>query len=586
MRFLLVAVNSKYIHTNPAVYSLRAYAQAAGLPEGAEVVVKQYTINEPVGGILQDIYREKPDFIGFSCYIWNISTIRQLTADLCRILPDVPVWLGGPEVSWHPRKVLQQMPGIAGIMTGEGEEVFRRLIGTYCGNGSLDEIPGIVYRQNGQVQAHKPADLLDFSSVPFPYEDLQEFDNKIVYYESSRGCPYRCSYCLSSIDKKVRFRDLGLVYQELDFFLQHKVKQVKFVDRTFNARPDRSLAIWQYLLEHDNGCTNFHFEISADLLTEAELALMAQMRPGLIQLEIGVQTTNPDTLEAICRHASFEQIAAAVNRIKAMGTVHQHLDLIAGLPYEDYESFGRSFDQVYGLKPDQLQLGFLKVLHGSPMYEKAQEYGIVYGEYAPYEVLFTRWLSYEDVLRLKAVEEVVEIYYNSGQFQTAVACLESCFSRPFALYEALGAFCQKETQGYQAHSRIRHYERLLAFAETIPGMDRPALICALVHDCYLRENCKSRPAFAPAEGIPGKEAARIFYQRESANPLYLKDYTEYNSKQMAHMTHLENYPVNVFRLQQGEVVYEPVTVLYDYARRDTFHHDGKAWLVRLEDADM
>ncbi len=605
MRFLLAAVNSKYIHTNPAIYSLKAYAQAAGMPDGAEVVLAQYTINEPIEGILQGIYREKPDVIGFSCYIWNISIIRQLAGDLSRILPHVPIWLGGPEVSHEPETVLQEMPGVTGIMTGEGEESFWRLLSFYSGAGKIQDVPGIVWRMNGrgtperdeeqhtdeirgitesgteQVMRQGAVSLPDFSAMPFPYEHLEDFANRIIYYESSRGCPYRCSYCLSSIDRKVRFRSLELVYRELDFFLTHKVKQVKFVDRTFNARPARSLAIWQYLTEHDNGITNFHFEISGELLTEEELFLFEKMRPGLIQLEIGVQTTNPETLQGISRHASFEKIAEAVKRVKSTGKVHQHLDLIAGLPYEDYESFGHSFDQVYGLKPDQLQLGFLKVLKGSPLYEKAGEYGIVYRAYPPYEVLFTKWLSYDDMLRLKAVEEVVELYYNSGQFQTAIGYLEQFFARPFELYEALGDFCEREKKGYEAHSRIRQYERLLAFGETIPAADRQVLICALVHDCYLRENCKSRPSFAPAEGIPEKEAVRSFYQREGEKPLYLTSYISYNSRQMANMTHLERYPVNVFLLRQGQVVYEPVTVLYDYAVRDTFHHDGAAWQVTL-----
>lgn len=582
MRFLLVAVNSKYIHTNPALYSLKAYAQAAGMPDGAEVVLAQYTINEPIEGILKGIYKEKPDVIGFSCYIWNVSTIRRLTGDLSRVLPKVPIWLGGPEVSYQPEIVLQEMPGAAGVMTGEGEETFWRLLSFYCGIGRIDEIQGITWRQGMEMIYHAPAPLLDFSTVPFPYENLNDFSNRIIYYESSRGCPYRCSYCLSSIDKRVRFRNLGLVYRELDFFLEHKVKQVKFIDRTFNAKPARSLAIWQYLMEHDNGITNFHFEISADLLTEEEFSVFEKMRPGLIQLEIGVQTTNPETLKAICRYASFEKIGAAVRRVKKIGTIHQHLDLIAGLPYEDYESFGYSFDKVYVLKPDQLQLGFLKVLKGSPMYEKAEEYGIVYGEYPPYEVLFTKWLTYDDILRLKAVEEAVELYYNSGQFQTTIAYLERFFERPFALYEALGNFCEREKDGYQAHSRIRQYERLLSFAEEIPGVDRSVFISALVHDCYLRENCKSRPSFAPAEGIPEKEAARIFYQKEAECPLYLKSYISYNSRQMANMTHLECYPIDIFRLRQGEVVYEPVMVLYDYAVRDTFHHDAAVWQVGLE----
>lgn len=581
MRFLLVAVNSKYIHSNPAIYSLRAYAQTEGIPENGEVVLAQYTINEQVEDILHRIYEEKPDVIGFSCYIWNIRYVRLLVEDLAEVLPQVPVWLGGPEVSYCAEEILQTMPGVTGVMIGEGEKTFSKLLGYYCGRGNMEGIEGIAYRKGQTVVYTAPVQPLKLSDVPFLYHDLDGFSNQIIYYESSRGCPYRCSYCLSSIEKQVRFRDLKLVYEELDFFLQNRVKQVKFIDRTFNIKPDRSLAIWRYLIEHDNGITNFHFELSADLLTEAEFQIFQQMRPGLIQLEIGVQTTNPKTMEAIRRYASFEKISRAVKRIRETGRIHQHLDLIAGLPYEGYESFGRSFDDVYRLRPDQLQLGFLKVLKGSYLYEKAEAYGIVYSKRPPYEVLFTRWLSFEDILQLKAVESVVETYYNSGQFSTSIAYLETFFDRPFLLYEALGAFCSRGNYAYQAHSRMRQYEQLLLFAEEIPGIDRAVLISGLVHDCYLRENCKSRPSFALEQGMPGKDAARVFYQEEAQRPVYLTGYQGYNSRQMANMTHLECYPVDVLQLRQGRLVCRPVTVLYDYLRRDGFSHDGTALEVHL-----
>ena len=581
MRFLLVALNSKYIHSNPAVYSLRAYAKAAGLPENCQVELAEYTINELVEHILQQIYEAQPDVIGFSCYIWNITYIRQLVADLQHILPHVPIWLGGPEASYHAEELLEEMAGVTGIMVGEGERTFSMLLSHYCEGRLLSQIPGLVYRQQDVICNTGERCPFDISEIPFLYTGLSEFSNRIVYYESSRGCPYRCSYCLSSIDRRVRFRFMEQVKEELDFFLEQRVAQVKFIDRTFNADPRRSLEIWQYLTEHDNGITNFHFEISADLLTEAEFAVFGQMRPGLIQLEIGVQTTNPDTMKAIRRHAPFAKIAKAVTRIRQMKRIHQHLDLIAGLPYEDYESFGRSFDDVYRLHPDQLQLGFLKVLKGSDMYEKAESYGIVCSERPPYEVLFTTWLPYEKLLQLKGIEDVVETYYNSGQFKTTIAYLEILYPRPFLLYEQLAAFCRQDGAHRMAHSRMQQYERLLAFVtEQAPkGLDRTIFASALVHDCYLRENCKSRPSFAREEGLVDKDTARNFYQQEAVAHQYLNGYEEYTSKQLANMTHLEQYPVDVLQLQARTVCRKPVTLLYDYRNREPFHHDGRVWNV-------
>ena len=286
---------------------------------------------------------------------------------------------------------------------GKGEEYL-------CG------IKGISYRKHdGEIEENQWREIMDLSKVPFVYEDMDEFRNKIIYYETSRGCPFSCSYCLSSVDKCLRFRDLKLVKKELQFFLDNEVPQVKFVDRTFNCKHDHALEIWRYIAENDNGITNFHFEISADLLNEEELALLGTMREGLVQLEIGVQSTNPKTIGEIKRTMRFEKVSDAVKRVNAGRNIHQHLDLIAGLPYEDYESFGKSFNDVYALSPEQLQLGFLKVLKGSYMEEHTEEYGLVYKSLPPYEVLYTKWLSYEDVLKLKRIEEMVEVC-DRGQF--------------------------------------------------------------------------------------------------------------------------------------------------------------------------
>jgi len=451
---------------------------------------------------LKELYLRKPDVLLFSCYIWNIAYVTELAAECRKIMPDVPIWLGGPEVSFNAGEVLEQYPELTGVLVGEGEKTFPELIRCYVNNKTenLTTIPGIFCRGNEnkeEMVACLPQALCDMNKIPFAYDGFSEFEHRIVYYESSRGCPFSCSYCLSSIDKSVRFRDLETVKKELQFFLDAKVPQVKFVDRTFNCRRSHALAIWQYLLEHDNGVTNFHFEIAADLLDEEELNLIRRMRPGLIQLEIGVQSTNPKTIAAIHRNMDLEKLKANVAQVHEAGNIHQHLDLIAGLPYEDYESFGQSFDEVFAMKPEQLQLGFLKVLKGSRMFREAEKYGIVYRSKAPYEVLYTNWLTYGEVLKLKAVEEMVEVYYNSHQFAVTLEHLIPQFSSAFAFFESLADFYEKEGLNGRSHSRLQRYEILLAFiCRNFPEKETMYRELLTV-DLYLRERVKSRPAFAP-----------------------------------------------------------------------------------------
>ena len=496
MKILLAACNAKYIHSNLAVYNLRAYAE----DYRKNIVLKEYTINQQKDEILRDIYLEKPDVICFSCYIWNISFVKEIAEDLKKILPDSVFWAGGPEVSFDAEDFLKKNPGFFGVMVGEGEETFRELCRFYVDKkGSLEEIPGIAFGCGEKIRHNGWREIMDLSNVPFAYEDMEDFRNKIVYYESSRGCPFSCSYCLSSVDKKLRFRKLDLVKKELQFFIDRKVPQVKFVDRTFNCKHSHAMEIWKYILEHDNGITNFHFEISADLLKEEELSLMEKMRPGLIQLEIGVQSTNPETIKAIRRTMDFKKLSEIVDRIHCFENIHQHLDLIAGLPYENYESFQNSFNQVYALKPEQLQLGFLKVLKGSLMKEMAEEYGIIHKEKEPYEVLSTKWLSYGEILKLKTVESMVEVYYNSGQFQNILNYMESFFEDAFSLYEELGKFYEEKGYHSISHSRMRRYEILLEFLEQRQEISREKAVDAMLLDLYLRENLKSRPSFAPSQ---------------------------------------------------------------------------------------
>lgn len=541
MKFLLAAVNAKYIHSNPGIYSLKAYAERTRgdlFPEGAglpsvHVEIGEYTINNQMEQILEDIYRRKPDMVGFSCYIWNIVPCLELVRDLHKVLPDTDIWLGGPEVSFDAPELLGREPEVLGIMKGEGEETFAALLNCYEKLGmsvrrsagmpgcrdqekkaeefwqSLSSLPAAAYRgKDGTIQDHPVRPVMDMSQIPFLYSRLEGFENRIIYYESSRGCPFSCSYCLSSVDKSVRFRDLELVKRELDYFLENRVPQVKFVDRTFNCRKSHALEIWRHIKEHDNGVTNFHFEIAADLLDEEELELIGTMRPGLIQLEIGVQSTNPRTIREIHRVMDLERLKKVVARINAGHNVHQHLDLIAGLPWEDYSSFHRSFNEVYAMEPEQLQLGFLKVLKGSFMYEQAENYGLVYRDKPPYEVLSTKWLSYDDVLKLKGIENMVEVYYNSGQFTRTLKYLEDWWKDAFVLYEQLADYYEQRGLTGLNHSRLARYEILHDFVEERTEGDflmgaEDTLMC----DLYLRENAKSRPSFA-LDQSPYKEKIR------------------------------------------------------------------------------
>ena len=572
MKFLLVAVNAKYIHSNPAVYSLKRFA---GKYTDA-VEIAEYTINNRMEDILEDIYRRKPDAIGFSCYIWNIGMVEKLMGELHKLLPRLPVFLGGPEVTYDADKLLRKYPYLTGIFIGEGEATFAQVVKYYVKKNpkSLEDIPGLMLR-SGMTPERKPLNLTD---VPFLYDDMAPFTNRIIYYETQRGCPFRCSYCLSSIDKTVRFRDIEVVKRELAFFLEKKVKQVKFVDRTFNCNHDHAMAVWQYLYEHDNGVTNFHFEIAGDILREDEIALVAKMRPGLVQFEIGVQSTNTDTLREIRRVMDIGKLKQVVAALKAAHNVHIHLDLIAGLPYEDYDSFARSFDDVYAMEPEQLQLGFLKVLKGSYMAEMAESYGLVYTDYAPYEVLYTNWLSFTEICRLKRIEEMVEIYYNSGQFAHSLPVMIADFGSrmaagqqalaeeqhgravsgqgAFAFYEALADFYEEQGFFVETPSRIYRYQALLSFAKTIHPEREELYKELLLFDLYMRENLKSRPDFAPD-----------LHDLQSVIP----------APQLSRMTHLEPFSYSVWATDVSEVkrLQEQVFLLFDYDHRDPLTREAK-----------
>lgn len=650
MRFLLCGINAKYIHSNLAIFSLKAYADRKKIP-GAEIILKEYTINNDVEDILQDLYEAKADIIIFSCYIWNISFVRELAAELKKVSPEVKIWAGGPEVSYAANKFLMENPAFDLIMQGEGEEVFSELIcltveekcrikdvykqseskkvlsgivekryfierkqavkeekdiedkhfagednvypTNYIDMSKLQKLQGIAVRDflgeaalgNAESNIGNKtkiintgfATLMDMDTIPFVYEDFHLFEHKILYYETSRGCPFCCSYCLSSVDKTVRFRSLPIVKKELDAFLEAKVPQVKFVDRTFNCNRQRAIDIWSYLVEHDNGITNFHFEISSDLLGEEELELFAKMRPGLIQLEIGVQSTNGETVDAIHRHMDLEKLFHYVDRVHALGNIHQHLDLIAGLPYENYERFGVSFDDLYAHKPDQLQLGFLKVLKGTMMEEEVKKYSILYRNQPPYEVLGTKWLSYDEIILLKGVEELVELYYNSGQYTLTLKYAVPFFESPFRFYEMFSAWYRGKGYHKLNHNRLEKYNILREFLrEHIDENEWDTLDEIMLYDMYLRENVKGRPAWAKDTAQYKKEWKALY--REQGEKLFPEDVQAgiYDSKRAANQSHIEVFEINIKKFEQsGQVEKKQVFCLFDYSRRNPLNRAAR-----------
>jgi len=575
MKVLLTAINAKYIHSNLAINSLKAYAKSYE----KNIKLIEFTINNYMDDILMGIYKEKPDVLAFSCYIWNIQMVLEAAAELKKVLPNTKIWLGGPEVSYDAKRCLEEHPYVDGIMIGEGEETFLELMKYYIdGLDELANIKGLVFypnartkknlvleKQDNEIVSTGDRPPMDMDLIPFVYEDMSLFENKIIYYETSRGCPYSCSYCLSSIDKRVRLRSTDLVTKELQFFLDHKVKQVKFVDRTFNCNKKHSIAIWQYIKEHDNGITNFHFEIAADILKEEEIQLLNTLRPGLVQLEIGVQSTNTETLKEIRRKMDMNLLANIVDKIHRGRNVHQHLDLIVGLPYEDMKSFQKSFNEVYALKPDQLQVGFLKVLKGSYMAEQSKTHGIVFRDYAPYEVLYTNYISYDQVLFLKQVTEMVEVYYNSGQFVSSIAYLEHFYPTPYHLYEALAEYYEEEKLSMLSHSRVNRYYILLDFFKSCVSIreeEVKAFSQILVYDLYLRENLKSRPEFA-LEQLEYKNQRKELYDQYFKGTKQRQTY------------HIECFTIDVLETAKTGQVYNGLQyVLFDYSNRSPLNHEA------------
>ncbi|MEG1775480.1 MAG: DUF4080 domain-containing protein [Clostridia bacterium] len=438
MTTLLIAINAKYTHTNLAVRYLQNALAQSGIPAH----FSEYTINQSAREILTDLVRQQPERLLFSCYIWNIAHVQTVATEYRLLFPHAQILLGGPEVSFDAEQLLAQMPWANAIVCGEGELLLPQVL-------HHAQVSG-VYRANACV---------DLDALPFPYQDLSTLVNRVLYYESSRGCPYGCAYCLSSADTRVRWRSLPNVYADLQRFLDARVMKVKFVDRTFNLNAARDLAIWRYLIANDNGVTSFQMELGGDLTTPEQLALLKTARVGLFQFEIGVQSTSPETLRQVARATDMEKLKANVATVKQAKNIHQHLDLIAGLPSEGFDRFAQSYNEVFAMRPEQLQLGFLKLLRGSRLYGQREALGLLHSPHAPYEVLQTPALSFQQLSRLKVVEAMTEAYYNSGRFTNQLEYLLAFCQSPFDALLLLGeGFPQRKVTQYE------YYDLLYAFA--------------------------------------------------------------------------------------------------------------------------
>lgn len=556
----LVAINAQYIHTGLGARSIFSYAtRETDLP----VSLLEVTINHHESDVLEELYQRKADVYLFSCYIWNIEMVLRLVRDLRKLRPDAVIGLGGPQVGYQDQAYFEALPEVDLLLIGEGEETVCQLLRLMAANGPLKDCPGLMYREGDRIIVTAARPPISLEALAFAYPDLSGLSNRTLYYESMRGCPFACSYCTSSIERGVRKRSLPLVFEDLAVFLEHRVKQVKFVDRTFNCDRAHSRAIWAWITEHDNDVTNFHFELSGELLDEDTLAFLASVRPGLFQFEIGVQSTHRSTLVEIDRPAHFQRLFANIQSLLSPGNIHVHLDLIAGLPHEGFEQFQTSFNEVYACLPHQLQLGFLKVLSGSKMEKKAKDYGLIYSENAPYEVLSTRWISYEELSLLRGVAMMVDVYYNSARFSHIAAHLLSSFADPFSFYHLLWLHYEK-TAGRRPVGELEAYDLLAGFAEKQGIEITEKLRWLAKYDLLLQGKPRKLPTWVTVDlSREYRKEIQRFFMNPANITAYLPEYEGESSTHVERTAHLEVFPFDPSTNAPG-----PVAAVFNYKRRN------------------
>ncbi|MBU5299856.1 B12-binding domain-containing radical SAM protein [Clostridium sporogenes] len=550
MKALLVAINSKYIHSNLALRYLRANTEDLNY----ECMLKEFTINDRKENILEKIIMEKADLVAFSCYIWNLEYVEELANLIKLVKPSTEIIFGGPEVSYDSESFLRRVPGEY-IIKGEGEETFREFIKCKIENKSLDKVKGLYIKTLNGIKYTGERHNIPMDSVVFPYKKEEDLKNKIVYYEASRGCPFKCKYCLSSTLHGVRFHDIERVKKEIKFLVDKNVKLIKFVDRTFNCNHKFAMEVWEYIINLDTDAT-FHFEISADLLTKEELDILSKSKEERIQFEVGVQTTNDEVLKNINRHVNFETIKEKVEELKKLKNIKQHLDLIAGLPGEDYSSFKNSFNDVYSIDPEEIQLGFLKLLKGSPMRLEAEKWGMIYSPYPPYEILSTEDISYEELLILKKVEGVVDKYYNSGKFDNILKYFMGEFKKPFDFYYRLAMFCNDKGYFDRNISGPQYYKVFLEFNEEFLNKNSEFLKEVIKYD-YLKFNKKQwLPEF-------------LIRDIDKKIKRYLKDKVLQNGVQISDNIHVEKFFIDIEKFIRSDIKEKrEIYVIFDEKDRE------------------
>ncbi|UBK76695.1 B12-binding domain-containing radical SAM protein [Clostridium perfringens] len=544
MKILLTAINSKYIHSNLAVRYLKAFTKDLDFQGD----IKEFSINDRVENILEGIIEEKPDVVAFSCYIWNMEFVNRLAELIKLVDPNIEILYGGPEVSYEGKEFLENHEGEY-VIVGEGEKTFREFVLYKLGEGKIEDIKGLNYKRDGKVFENPKRPEMDMNELVFPYTYEEDINNKIVYYEASRGCPFKCKYCLSSVMHGVRFLDVERVKKELKYFMERGLKLVKFVDRTFNCNREYTVELLKYLSEQDTE-TRFHFEVAADLLTEEQIEILNNAPKGRFQLEVGVQTTNNEVLHNINRYITYENIKEKVLKVAAGKNVMQHLDLIAGLPGEDLESFKKSFNDVHDIRPDEIQLGFLKLLKGSSMREEAKKWGIVYSPYAPYEIIRSKDISYEELLLLKKVEAMVDKYYNSCKFNNVIKFFLNIYEKPFDFYYDLAIFFEEKGNFKRSIGNVEYYKILLDFyLEKIGGKDEGLFKEVLKFD-YL---CFNKKRWLPDFLV------RTITKEDEQN---IKD--SFDRQMPFKRAHIEKFEIDIINyIKNGEINFEPKYLIFD-----------------------
>lgn len=510
--------------------------------------IKEFSINDRVENILEGIIEEKPDVVAFSCYIWNMEFVNRLAELIKLVDPNIEILYGGPEVSYEGKEFLENHEGEY-VIVGEGEKTFREFVLYKLGEGKIEDIKGLNYKRDGKVFENTKRPEMDMNELVFPYTYEEDINNKIVYYEASRGCPFKCKYCLSSVMHGVRFLDVERVKKELKYFMERGLKLVKFVDRTFNCNREYTVELLKYLSEQDTE-TRFHFEVAADLLTEEQIEILNNAPKGRFQLEVGVQTTNNEVLHNINRYITYENIKEKVLKVAAGKNVMQHLDLIAGLPGEDLESFKKSFNDVHDIRPDEIQLGFLKLLKGSSMREEAKKWGIVYSPYAPYEIIRSKDISYEELLLLKKVEAMVDKYYNSCKFNNVVKLFLNIYEKPFDFYYDLAIFFEEKGNFKRSIGNVEYYKILLDFyLEKIGGKDEGLFKEVLKFD-YL---CFNKKRWLPDFLV------RTITKEDEQN---IKD--SFDRQMPFKKAHIEKFEIDIINyIKNGEINFEPKYLIFD-----------------------